>query len=78
MGILLWWWGALALVAIVAAVASVALLIAKRHAIGFIFSAIACGWLVAEIASPAAAPAGSCEGYELEYSGRVTQSRSAP
>ncbi|MGN0224328.1 MAG: ComEC/Rec2 family competence protein [Muribaculaceae bacterium] len=77
-GILLWWWGALAVVAIVAAVAGVAMLIAKRHAIGFIFSAIACGWLVAEIASPAAAPTNCCQGYELEYSGGVTLSRSAP
>lgn len=77
-GILLWWWGALAPVAIVAAVVGVVLLIVKRHAIGFIFSAIACGWFVAEIASPAAAPAGSCEGYELEYSGRVTQAQTSP
>lgn len=76
-GILLWWWGAPALVAIAAAAAGLALLIAKRHAIGFIFSAIACGWLVAEIASPAAVPTGCCDGNTFDYSGKVTQSHTS-
>ena len=67
----------MAVVAIVSALAGVVLLIARRHAIGFIFSAIACGWLVAEIASPAPTPAGCCAGYELNYSGQVTRMRTA-
>lgn len=62
-------------VACVAAALGVVLIIARRHSLGFVFTATACGFWAAWVASSTPAPAQCTAGEEYGYSGRVELSK---